>query len=206
MRLFLFLFLYCWSFYSGAQFSKSTLFLSGIGSYSTDVGSAHSSNATKDVKNLLMGTKVGYFLINKLIVGVSIDWSWNKTNTTISNSFYYQQTETKTKSITIGPFVRYYIVKGLFSEVSYTMGKSHLEFEAYSEFQGGMSRSNAEDKVKISIFSPGLGYSFIVGSPKNIGIDVGVFYRYQNQAPFTFNGLMINFAISGFVNTKKKHD
>ena len=169
-----------------------------------DKGSNEGSSQTKDITNLLLGSKAGYFLINKLIVGISVDWARNKTNTTLSNISYYQQSDIKTKSITIGPFVRYYIIKGLFSDVSFTMGKSRLDWEVTSVYQGGDSKTTAAEKTKISIFSPGLGYSFIIGSSRNIGIDVGAFYRYQKQEPITFNGLLINVAVSAFINTKKK--
>jgi outer membrane protein len=170
--------LFCLSSVALAQVEKGKWFIAGYSSLGLDIGKekyeypdgASKSTSVSEYKysEFDFNPYVGYFVIDKLPVGLFIDYSYWKEKEKDDDYSW------KSSTMAIGPFVRYYIteLKGFYP---YAEGKigfgSSKETE---EWDGG------EDEYKMSLFT----YKFGVGSTyfltPNVGLDLFLGYDFDS--------------------------
>jgi len=197
-------FLFLLSISAYGQFSRNTVLISGFGSYSTEKNS-ESDNSTEQ---FLVGVSSGYFIINKLAVGASINWAGLNQESSYAFEVPLQYTAVnelnESKAWGLGPFARYYLFKGLFVEADYLFGKSKVTNETqsvtftYPNTIPSSIYSTSAQETKSKLFAIGAGYSLIVTKSRNLGIDIGVFYRYH-ETSISYSGLSVNLSITGFL-------
>jgi outer membrane protein len=161
-----------------AQVEKGKWFIAGYSNLGLDIGKekyeypdgASKSSSVSEYKytEFDFNPYVGYFVIEKLPVGLFIDYSYWKEKEKDDDYSW------KSTSMAIGPFVRYYIteLKGFYP---YAEGKigfgSSKEIE---EWDGG------EEEYKMNLFT----YKFGIGSTyfltQNVGLDLFLGYDYDS--------------------------
>lgn len=161
-----------------AQVEKGKWFVAGYSSLGLDIGtekyeypnSGWKSSTVSEYKytEFDFNPLVGYFVIDKLPVGLFIDYEYWKEKDKDDDDAW------KTTDFTIGPFVRYYIteVKGFYPYAEGRIGfGSHKDIEEY----GG-----DEEEWKSSIFT----YKFGVGSTyfltDHVGLDLFLGYDFDS--------------------------
>jgi hypothetical protein len=100
---------------ANCQLDKRNWLVGGTGEFSTN-----ESNGGK-FSSLTLSPSCGYFLVDKLAVGVTMAFGYNKISTSVSKS--------KFTSLAIGPFIKYYFLEkehliNLFVKGSYSYGNS----------------------------------------------------------------------------------
>lgn len=144
----------------GFGFSEGNVIVEGNLSF----GSSKNDNGTTEVKNNDFGfsPKVGYFLSDKLALGVELGIGSGKEETTVGSV----STEDKTNSFNAGVFARYYFLD---------LGQ---RFKTYTEaglgFQSGKSETDGTENYKDSGFGLGidLGMNYFV--TENFAINFGL--------------------------------
>ena len=107
-----------------AQLTKGNWLVGGTGNFSSMKNTYSNSNyyQTSEVTDIRISPNIGYFVINKLAVGLRPSFSKNKAQVTTTGGL-----STNVNRFEIGPFVRYYFLKdedryNILSEVSYQYG------------------------------------------------------------------------------------
>lgn len=105
---------------------------------------------------------VGYFIIDGLAAGMTI----NSSSTTTKLEYDGDSDEDKTTTTIIAPMIRYYIAEtDLYGQLSYGFGSSVDKYTSGS--------SSNEDKIKVSSFGIGLGYSIFLSDDVAISPSIG---------------------------------
>ena len=162
----IFMFLCCTSFFAKAQIEKGMKVFSTTASFSTTHSSNHDSTAfvnNSDNKslNFSVGPKIGYFVSDKICIGISGLLSYSKTDVsgnTISSSFYSTST-TKDRSYSYGisPYLRYYkkftnnFYAFLNTSANFVLGNSNNQYS---------STGNNIDIQKVSNYRCYAGFGF----------------------------------------------
>ncbi len=198
----------CISAFTFAQVEKGNWFLGGssnlkFASYKEKITSGGTTVENSKNSNFDFRPQVGYFVIDKLPVGILMDLSMNNQKMTNTDGEY------KWTSFIVGPFVRYYIanLSGFmpFAEASIGFGSGNYK-ETY------MSTSN-DHKYKQLSYRFGVGGTYFVTD--NVGIDLFLGYnldqqtykeedaaaRATNDVIYKYGGLAVNL---GFVITMGK--
>ena len=158
-----------------AQVEKGNWFLGGSSNleFNSDKEKIKIDNTTNDwatYRDFDFRPQVGYFVIDKLPVGIAMDISLDKTKYEINDS------ESTWNDFIIGPFVRYYIadLDGFmpFAEASLGLGAGK-ETSTY----GG---SSDEDVQEYNAFNIKLGVGGTYFVTENVGFDLFIGYR-RNQ-------------------------
>ncbi len=142
----------------GFGFSEGNIIIEGNLSF----GSSTNDNGTTEVKNnnFTFSPKVGYFLSDKLALGVELGVGSGKEETTVGNV----STEDKTNSFNAGVFARYYFLD---------LGQ---RFKTYTEaglgFGSGKSETDGTENYKDNNFG--------------IGIDLGINYFVTEKFAINF--------------------
>jgi len=108
----------------------------------------------------------GYFVIDKLAVGLFMDYQYYKDENVDNSSDLW-----KNKSFTIGPFAKYYILeyKGIWPYVGGGIG-----------FGSGKSGyEDSEHKWNILTYRVGVGATYFLTD--NVGLDLSLGYNYDAQ-------------------------
>ncbi len=119
---------------SYAQLDKKTWLVGGSGSFNSYKqnetfvfqGNGESNEIQRTIKEVEFSPKVGYFIIDKLVVGLGASFTSEKSDAiTITGSF--GGGSSKSHSFSIGPFARYYFLKkdmpyNILAEASYQLG------------------------------------------------------------------------------------
>lgn len=185
-----------------AQFDPSTLYVGGIATYSHSKNADLTGDAEMSASASLVNISIGVFPLEKFLVGLNFGLLSSKESIENladgSGSYFYDENIEKSSSYTMGPFVRYYIVKGLYGEASYFFGKSktHTDY-TYVNLQSQTIVSGwEENKQGVTGFSLGAGYSIFLTRSNRVALDVGVSYQnYKAASKFSGAGL----GISGFL-------
>jgi hypothetical protein len=128
---------------------------------------------------------------------------------TAPNTVLIEKTVNRSSSYTLGPVVRYYVVKGLHIEASYLIGKSKLKEHYESLEMIGSDLYNSlewtrKSEAKVKGISVGLGYSIFLDQAKHLALDVGVSYQNQDISGLRYSGIAAGFGISGFIFKSKE--
>lgn len=150
---------------SFAQLDKATWLVGGNGSFYSYNGaytSASNSNTTK-VNNIDIRASIGYFPIDKLVVGLRPSLYFNK------GHFYVNGNSTgdisSNTQFLIGPFTRYYFLRkekqfNLLADISYLVGTNSSPLTP--NFKGSLREFNISAGVEI-FFNSSCGVEFLVG-------------------------------------------
>ena len=154
---------------SFAQVEKGKWFVAATGNCNFDIGKSKvkyggTTNENSKYFNFNFNPMVGYFVVNKLPVGLYFDVQ-SSTSKDPDNSDKYSETQ-----FIVGPFARYYItdLKKLFPYVEARVGLGSSK-----------SKYNDNDPDKESYFSTRIGGGGTYFFAKNVGLDLFVGYNYD---------------------------
>lgn len=143
---------------ANAQLNKGIWLVGGNGSFSSSKGTFEAGPYSQKSKetNLNISPNIGYFLIDKLVVGLKPGFTWYKSLITTSGA-----TSNSTR-FEVGPFVRYYFLDktkpvNILSEVSY----QHEFITAKPET--GSSNTFSFNAGPVIYFNSSVGLEFTVG-------------------------------------------
>ncbi len=141
-----------------AQLDKGTWLVGGNGSFASSKGSFSTDTYSQESKetNLNISPNIGYFLLDKLAVGIKPGFTWYKSLITTSGA-----TSNSTR-FEVGPFVRYYFLDktkpvNILSEISY----QHEFITAKPET--GSSNTFSFNAGPVIYFNSSVGLEFTVG-------------------------------------------
>lgn len=162
-----------------AQVEKGKWFIAGYSSLGLDIGKekfeypdgAYKASSVTEYKysEFDFNPYVGYFVIDKLAVGLFIDYSYMKQKDQDDENNSWKST-----SAAIGPFVRYYIadIKGFYpyAEGRFGFGSS----KEIEEWDGG------ENEYKMSLLTYKLGVGSTYFLTPNVGLDLFLGYDFDS--------------------------
>jgi hypothetical protein len=158
--------------YSFGQLDKKTWLVGGTGSFDSYkrnetfalTGNGENIEIERSIKEMEFSPKVGYFVINKLALGVGISYISEKSESkTITGNA--SGLDSKTHSFYVGPFARYYLLNkdkpfNILTEANYQIGS--------------LSQSDSPDtKGKLSRFSILVGPEIYFNSSVGMNLLVG---------------------------------
>jgi hypothetical protein len=191
-------FLFC-SYYCLAQFNKGTLFVSGNAAYSYKKNNELSGSSSTTIKNLSITPSIGFIPVKGLVVGGELSWRSEKDEVKNTSSYIYYKSVSR--SYSIGPFVRYYPYAGLFIHGSYFWGSAKIELSMITLGPGsGIDEYGGTTTQKLNGFTIGPGYTFLLGSHKQVGVDIFVGYNRYDMASVPYSGVVVGIGISGFLH------
>ena len=188
------------TFNSFGQLNKKTWLVGGTGSFDSYKqnetfifqGNGESNEILRTIKEVEFSPKIGYFIIDKLVLGIGTSFTSEKSDAiTITGSF--GDSSSKSHSFSIGPFARYYFLKkdmpyNILAEGSYQLGS--LNNGNYSP----------EQKGKLTNASFFVGPELFFNS--SVGIDLLVGYKTSarkmdnpNTPSITKNGFQVAFGL-----------
>ncbi len=180
---------------SFGQLDKETWLVGGTGSFNsykqneTFIFQFNGENIEiqRNIKEIEISPKVGYFIMDKLVVGLSSSFSSEKSeSTTITGNA--SGGSSNSNKFSIGPFARYYLLK---KDMPY-----NILVEANYQF-GSVSQSDLPNsKGKLNRFSFFVGPEIFFNS--SVGIELLVGYKTSTQkmdnpnlASMTKNGFQV---------------
>lgn len=140
---------------SNAQLTKGNWLVGGSGSY---ISNKYSTTDQK-TKKITVAPNIGYFLLDKLPVGIKANYSLNK----VINP---NGTNAKDESFVVGPFCRYYFLKedklvNFFVEGNYAFGFYNIT--AGGSFKDGSVRNYSILAGPVIYFNSNVGLEFTIG-------------------------------------------
>jgi len=169
--------------------------------YTSDNSSLESYNSHHNQEYLLqVNPAAGYFITKNLVVGIGVEYSYDKTN--YINYVYYSYRE---NGFSLAPFVRLYTPFGLFihGEFDYGNSKSLLNGRPIPGTTGFSTTSARYDYNKVIGFSTGIGYRIKVNEV--LGIEPSIRYissKFNEKDPkndFSRKGLLIDIGMVYFI-------
>jgi outer membrane protein len=122
-------------------------------------------NATKSNSfSLGISPKVAYFVADRLALGLETSFGYADNEFTNSNGTKFSGNST---SITVGPFIRYYLVNGLFGQASLGFGKSNSENDGFE---------NESDFFRYQL---GIGYAIFLN--EHISLEPTISYQHSKN-------------------------
>jgi outer membrane autotransporter protein len=149
---------------ANAQFNQGTMLVGGdvdFYSYSSKMKDGNTTVKTGTQTSFGLSPRFGYFVIDKLAVGASVNLSLSKYDS--KSSFGSDNTST---GVSIGPFVRYYFDPGFFVQGSFGVGATNYHYDNV----GGEN----DVKYRTSNFGLGVGYAYFLND--NIAIEPMIGY------------------------------
>lgn len=208
MRLYLMTLLVFSALISNAQLKKGQFLLGGAGNFSWQKSDQDEPFFKQDYKEtqLTLEPKLGYFVIDRLAVGLKIGYSHVKQDQYLFAITPLYETETysisKVNQFAIGPFLRYYFLPeqkrlNLFAEAGWTYGKEKANTNSKQATgpvlgTGGSpvySESKTEVKNSVNTFSINAGPVIFV-SP-NVSFELSLGYAYAKVKGQARNGIAI---------------
>ncbi len=159
---------------ASAQLNKATWIVGGTGNFMSRNGTYTTPSVSYDSKytDVTISPNIGYFLVDKLAVGLKSSLSWTK-----SKTFPPGGGSTDIKRFLAGPFARYYLLdidkqfniltEGNFQFGSYKAGDDKGSISSYSFMTG-----------PVVYFNSSVGLEFLLGYTSNIE---DVRDRYKNS-------------------------
>jgi outer membrane protein len=153
-----------------AQVEKGKWFIAGYSNFGLDIGknktkSGSTTNENYKYSNFNITPEAGYFVMDKLVAGLFIDFYRDTEKFDDGDKDY-------TTNFIIGPFVRYYILeyKGLWP---YAEGRVGFGSQNYTNNYG----SDYEEKYSYFTTKLGAGATYFV--TKHVGFDLFMGYDYD---------------------------
>src|SRR5688572_245532 len=109
-----------------AQFNQGRMIVGGSAEFSTNTDKTRSGGTTVTdgtTTSLSIAPNFGYFIIDNLAVGASVNLAVSKRNARGNGADY------STTGVSFGPFARYYLPFGLFFQGKFTLGTSNTSFD-----------------------------------------------------------------------------
>jgi outer membrane protein len=158
------------------QTSKGNFLASGSLSLRTNKTETSLVGADYETKqrSFAVAPRFGYFLIDRLALGINLPFSWMKYKSSTSSPFI--PTETSGNSVGIGPFARYYFPTNDKIFVVTHVGYSRLLSNNKITFGDG---STTASKTKSNRIDLGAGITYFAA--KNVGIEALVGYTILND-------------------------
>lgn len=121
---------FSFSFSSIAQLDKKNWLVGGSGSFNSKNDNFQATTVTSEYTrtSIQLSPNIGYFIADKLSVGLKTSLSWNKNKGLTANTTYSTSTATR---FDYGPFLRYYFLDkekpfNLLADVTYQLGNLKL--------------------------------------------------------------------------------
>ena len=173
------------AFSASAQLDKKTWLVGGSGSFYSNNNTYvyPAANGTGKETNIDVSAKIGYFIIDKLAVGLTPTYFFYKAK-------FSGGAEPQNHKFAIGPFVRYYFLDkeksfNILSEVSYQFGKN-------------VDNSPPRSKGKFNKFSIAIGPEIFFNS--SVGLEILLGYKATTlsieNSPYEFSLINKGFLIS----------
>jgi len=173
-----------------AQFNQGRMLVGGTGEFSTSTAKwkdSNTTNTTSTTTTFSLSPDFGYFVIDRLAVGASVDFSHSKFNDKSNSNLY----DYSSVAMGISPFVRYYLPMGVFFEGKFGVGTQKINYDDDSRETGKFSTSGLSLSAGYAIFltdnvalEPSLGYQtrkFKDNDSEIKNIDSGLFLRIGFQ-------------------------
>lgn len=160
-----------------AQIEQFTFAVSSSFSFSKENSEAFDgiTNQKYTSKNVNLQPKIGFFALKRFCIGVYMPYTWNKNSNQVSDNLI-------SKSLGVGPFVRYYqpLAKNLYGilGLGYSWNKDFTEFGYLDQFTGDMVKLESERKVEE--FQKSLGFAYFIN--KNIAVEMTLDHSKQINA------------------------
>ena len=181
---------------SFAQFEKGRILAGGSVGFSTHTYKVE-SNTTKITTgkstSLSFNPKVGYFIIDKLALGVGLNIMTSTDKDSRSSD------KSTSSSVSIDPFVRYYLNPGIFFQGAFGVGSNN-----YKETNGNTTTTT---KFNATNWSISTGYAIFLNDYVAIEPSIG-YQSYANKnksSDFKLidSGLFINVGFQIYLGAKK---
>ena len=139
--------------------------------------------------NLSLKSKTGYFIWNDVAVGLDVNVMHESEKIELAEVESVPLRETY---ILAGPFVRYYLLNGLFGEAS---------------FAGGLHNFSTGFKSTLYEGSVGIGYAHFINEKFSLEpiLSFRYFYKSDGNKTYVSYGPMIGFGIQAYLLRKKAH-
>jgi hypothetical protein len=160
---------------SFAQFNKGRWLADGTVGLSWSRNSSYNPSTDKTTTSTSRGfnlaPKVGYFIADRLVTGLMLDVSKSHVNFESYNpvTALEEGSTSGSTSISVGPFVRYYLPMSIFFQGSATFGRQRYFYEN--------STSNGETLSGVHRWSISVGYAYFLNDYVAIEPSIG----YQNN-------------------------
>ena len=153
---------------SFGQLDKTTWLVDGTGSFYNYNGTytSTSNNADTKVTNIDIKTSIGYFLIDKLSVGLRSSFSYSKGK--VYQSGVQSGLISSNTLFLIGPFARYYFLNkekqfSLLADVGYLFGTNYIPIG--NKGKGSISEFSISTGIE-AFFNRSVSFEFLVGYKK----------------------------------------
>jgi hypothetical protein len=155
------------------------------------------NDSRSSAKELRIPLSVGYFVTNKLALGIRGQYR-NSVMTQEINGYYYATTITqKDRSISVGPFIRYYLLPrlnrfNLYTEACYSHGSGKLTYSS------NITSGNQVSKVNLNTYNFNLAPVLIINEHISVELIAGYYLqKIENRTQsyhnfFTGLGLQIH--------------
>jgi hypothetical protein len=171
---------------SFGQLEKSTWLVGGSGSFYNYNGTyrSTSNNADTKVTNIDIKTSIGYFLIDKLSVGLRPSFSFSKGK--VYQSGVQSGLISSNTQFLIGPFARYYFLEkekqfNLLADISYLVGTNTSPLPPKTK--GSLNEFSISGGAEI-FFNSSVGFEFLVGYKKKYEDIKGATGYVDNKSGF----------------------
>lgn len=162
--------------------SKGHFIVDGSVFFSTNNSKSEQDGFNTENKAFGLGlsTKAAYFVVDRLALG--LETSFNYTDQEFINSEGEKSSQNSTAT-SVGPFVRYYLVNGLFGQASAGIG--------------GAKTNSRGDEFKSSVFRYQLGVGYAIFLGPQVSLEPLVSYRHikttrdQSSLETTNNGFTL---------------
>ncbi|MFZ5972599.1 MAG: outer membrane beta-barrel protein [Bacteroidota bacterium] len=147
-----------------AQFNQGRILTGGSVGFSTDTNKSKANSTTTTngrSTSFTLSPNAGYFVIDNLAVGAALE--------IFANSYKPDGNGSKSNqsSLSIAPFVRYYLSPGIFFQGQYAVGAGKNKYS--------VGNTNVEEKYGISAVSLGAGYAHFLND--HVAIEPFIGYR-----------------------------
>lgn len=127
--------------------------------------------------NFSVNPKIGYFLGNNFVLGLGMDYTFNRTSEPVSSADPALGEDTDSDSdLLFGPFSRYYVLAGddtgFFLELAFGFGSSVDEILFGEE----------EQTTSTNVLAASVGPGFTIFNSKGIGIEALVKYNFARSS------------------------
>jgi hypothetical protein len=179
-----------------AQFEKGRILAGGSVSFAATTNKTKTDNATttnSKTTSFDFGPRAGYFFIDHLAAGLSLDLSTSSTKQEGSGD------KDASTTFLISPFIRYYLEPGIFFQGQYGIGP---ETDKNKDRSGTVTT-----KYTASSWSLGAGYAYFLNS--NVAVEPFIGYGARSRklkdsdVKGVNSGLFINIGFQIYLDRKK---
>lgn len=153
-----------------AQFNQGTKMVGGTVSFSSTTAKDKFDNTTRKLHtntNFSIAPQFGYFVIDRLALGASLDFSLS------NNKSKVDEEDVSYTTVQIAPFVRYYLPAGIFFQGEFGVGTTKAS---------GTNWNGATVEGKENVFSWSLAAGYAIMINESVAIEPMLGYGSVNYA------------------------